>query len=268
MAFMPDLADPVYRDALNSSGLGNLLWQELKERYAVSGGRAYGEALQCIRKIGRAEGILGGRSPGSPAIVPGGVTVRPSGGDIGALETCLADIDGFLQKRLVGAMTIDEWLANTHDRDSGFGYDYIEHLPMGDLSASKGWGDLPLFMMFFSRMFARDVLSLPAHIGLDSMGGYPLDDQLIGFLSYGSFYSVRDASGNPGDGYGTIEDGAFEMPAGFTPGGMQNIYLAADRVDLTSSSSTSPPRSTTTASRGSRRPRWTGRRCRPAMRAP
>ncbi len=231
MAFMPDLADPVYGDALNASGLGNSLWQELKERYAVSDGRAYVEALRCVREIGRAEGILGGRSPCSPAIVPGGVTARPTRGDIGALETCLEGIDGFLQKRLLGALSIDDWLAGTHDQDSGFGYDYIEHLPMGDLSASKGWGDLPLFMMFFSRMFARDVLSLPAYIGLDVVGGYPLDDQLIGFLSYGSFYKVRDSSGQPRDGYGTVEDGAFEMPAGFTPGGMQNIYLAADRVD-------------------------------------
>jgi hydrogenase large subunit len=234
MGFLPDLADPIYGDSLNSSNLGNLLWGELKKRYAVMDGQAYLDALRCIKAIGRAEGILGGRSPGSPAIVPGGVTTRPSQGDIDALEQCMVDIDGFLQKWLLGALSIDEWLSNTHDVDNGFAFDYLERLPMGDLSPAKGWGDLPLFMMFCSRMFALDKLSLPAYIGLDVMGGYPLDDQLIGFLSYGSFYKVRDDAGQFRDGYSPIEEedaGSFEMPAGFTPGSMKNIYVGADRLD-------------------------------------
>lgn len=234
MGFLPDLADPIYGDALNSSDLGILLWQELKKRYTATSGQAYGEALLCIKAIGRAEGILGGRSPCSPAIVPGGVTTRPSRGDIDALELCLSDIDSFLQKRLVGDLSIDDWLLNTHDQDTGFAYDYIEYLPTGDLSASRGWGDLPLYLMFGSRMFAGDELSLPAYVSLDTMGGYPIDDQLIGFLSYGSFYNVRDSSGKFRDGYATVEDeqaNAFEMPAGFTPGSMLNIYRDADQID-------------------------------------
>lgn len=232
MGFMPDLADPTYGDALNSSDLGNMLWEELKKRYNAFDGQAYGEALRCIKLIGRAEGILGGRSPGSPVIVPGGVTTRPTQGDVYALADCMEGINAFLQKRLLGALSIDEWLNNTHDGGAnGFAFKYLERLPMGDLSQ---WGDLPMYMMFCSRMLAKDTLELPAYIGLDNVGGYPLDDQLIGFLSFGSFYKVRDETGRFKDGYAPVEDeraSPFELPSGFTPGSMQNIYVAADRLD-------------------------------------
>lgn len=234
LGFLPDLADASYGDALSSSSLGGLLWQELKRRYAAADGQAYREALSCIRAISRAEGILGGRSPSSPAIVPGGVTVCPSRGDADALELCLADVDGFLQSRLVGDLSVDDWLASTHDQDAGFAYKYVQELPFGDLAEGNGWGDLPLYLTFCSKMFAGDELSLPAYIGLDTMGGYPSDDQLIGFLSYGSFYRVRDAAGALRDGYTTLEGetaNAYEMPPGFTPGSMSNIYRDADRVD-------------------------------------
>jgi hydrogenase large subunit len=89
-------------------------------------------------------------------------------------------------------------------------------------------------MMFCSRMLAKDTLELPAYIGLDRAGGYALDDQLIGFLSFGSFYRVRDESGGFKDGYSPMEDeraNSFELPAGFTPGGMQNLDDAADHPD-------------------------------------
>lgn len=232
MGFLPDLADPTYGDALNSSDLGNQLWEELKKRYSALDGRACAEALRCIKLIGRAEGILGGRSPGSPAIVPGGVTARPTRDDLCALADCAEGIDAFLQARLLGALPVDEWLASTHDGGAGdFALKYMEGLPMGDLSQ---WGDLPLYMMFCSRMLAKDTLELPAYIGLDRVGGYPLDDQLIGFLSFGSFYNVRDEAGGFKDGYSTMEEeraGSFELPAGFTPGGMRNLNAAADRPD-------------------------------------
>jgi len=229
MGFLPDLADPTYGDALNASALGNQLWEELKERYAVFNGKAYAEALRCIKLIGRAEGILGGRSPGSPVIVPGGVTVTPSRGDLSALADCAEGIDAFLQGRLLGAPTVDEWLAGI--QAEGFALKYVEGLPMGDLSS---WGDLPLYMMFCSRKLARDTLELPAYIGLDRVGGYSLDDQLIGFLSFGSFYRVRDEAGGHKDGYSPMEDeqaNSSEMPAGFTPGGLQSLNAAADRPD-------------------------------------
>jgi len=232
MGFLPDLADPLYGDVLNTSGLGNQLWDELKKRYTAFDGQAYAEALRCIKLIGRAEGILGGRSPASPAIVPGGVTAIPTRGDLSALAECAEGIDAFLQSRLLGVLSTDEWLANTHDGGAdGFAFKYIEGLPMVDLSR---WGDLPLYMMFCSRMLAKDTLELPAYIGLDKVGGYSLDDQLIGFLSFGSFYRVRDEAGGFKDGYSPMEDeraNSFEMPAGFTPGSMQNLDIAADRPD-------------------------------------
>jgi len=232
MGFLPDLADPVYGDALNSSDLGNLLWDELKKRYAVYDGRAYVEALRCVKLIGRAEGILGGRSPASPVIVPGGVTTTPSRGDLSALAECAEGIDAFLRGRLLGALTVDEWLAGTHDDGmDGFALKYAQELPADDLSV---WGDLPLYMMFCSRMVAKDTLELPAYIGLDGIGGYSPDDQLIGFLSFGSFYRVRDESGGFKDGYSQVEDeraDSFELPAGFTPGSLLNLNYAADRPD-------------------------------------
>ncbi len=227
MGFLPDLADPVYGKTLNSPGLGNLLWKELSGRYSAFDGRAWAEALRCIKLIGRAEGILGGRSPGSPVIVPGGVTTRPTREDISALGDCADGIDAFLQGRFLKGIPADEWLANTHDGGlDDYALKRIEGLGMDDLSR---WGDLPLYMMFCSRMLAKDTMELPAYIGLDTIGGYPLDSQLIGFLSFGSFYRARD-----GDGYSTVEDdrpGSFELPAGFTPGGLQGLDGEADRLD-------------------------------------
>jgi len=226
LGFMPDLADPMYGDALNSSDLGNLLWKELKGRYTAFEGEACHDALLCIKAISRAEGMLGGRSPGSPAIVPGGVTSTPTRGDIYALKECIEAATAIVQKRLLGALSIEEWLESTHDGSGDGAFRYLEGLPMDSLSEEKGWGDLPLFMMFCSRMLAKDTLSLPAHIGLDRLGGYPLDDQLIGFLSYGSFYQDRDGYVPAGD----ERAGSFVMPAGFTSGGLQ-LLNAADRLD-------------------------------------
>ncbi len=232
LGFLPDLADPIYGDALNSSGLGNQLWDELKRRYLALNGSAYMEALRCIKLIGRAEGILGGRSPASPAIVPGGVTAAPTRGGLASLAECAEGIDAFLQGRLLGDMPTGEWLASTHDGgSSGFALKYLEGFSMGDLPS---WGDLPLFMMFCSRMLAKDTLELPACIGLDSVGGYALDDQVIGFLSFGSFYRVRDDSGGFKDGYSPVEDdraNSYELPAGFTPGSLQDLTARAGRPD-------------------------------------
>jgi hydrogenase large subunit len=204
LGFLPDLADPVYGDALNSSGLGNQLWNELKKRYSAFNGGAYTEALRCIKLIGRAEGILGGRSPASPAIVPGGVTVTPARGDLSSLAECAEGIDAFLHGRLLGELSTGEWLASTHDAGpGGIALKYLEGFPLDDLSR---WGDLPLYMMFCSRKIAKDTLELPAYIGLDSIGGYSLDDQVIGFLSFGSFYRVGDGTGGFKDGYSPVED--------------------------------------------------------------
>jgi|SRR5271157_33576 len=235
MGFMPDLTDTTYREALKTSDLGNLLWAELDKRYNAPGGEAYLDTLRCIKLIGRAEGILGGRSPGSPVIVPGGVTTRPTESDVYELKRCMDGINTYLQGRLLGTLSIDDWLRKTHDSASqDYAFNYLAQLPMGDLSTTNGWGDLHLFMLFCSRMVSRDMMTLPAYIAFDSMGGYPLNDQLIGFLSYGSFYKVKNAAGQYTDGYSPIEDekpGSYEMQAGFTPGSLQSLSSPADPMD-------------------------------------
>ena len=233
LGFLPDLADPTYRDTLKGSDIGVSLWAELSGRYTTYTGTAYVDAIQCMRLISRAEAILGGRSPGSPAIVPGGVTSRPTGSDIYNLNECVSGIQTFLQRRLLGAETVEDWLVSSHDSTQEFIWKYL-----GGLSASglKSWGDMQLFLVFCSRMVSKDLLQLPACIELDTIGGYPMDDLLIGFMSYGAFYKLKDSSGNYRDGYAASDDGrttGYEIPAGFTPGSMQNIGAAADRLDST-----------------------------------
>lgn len=243
--FLPDLADPVYRDMLKTSDLGNLVWNELKDRfnapgYATNGpvaGESYLEALKCIKAISQAEAILGGRSPHMPAIVPGGVTCKPTKADLYRLKECHSMVQDFLQKRLLGpTITMDEWLSNTHSKDANldFLWNRINGLSLQEFTPEKGWGDLQFFLVFGSRMVSKDFLSTPAWIELDTIGGYPLYDQLIGFLSYGSFYNIRDADGKAKDGYAPMnsdDPGSFVMPAGFTPGSMQNIYASAEKLD-------------------------------------
>ncbi|MCD1296269.1 NiFe hydrogenase [Methanocella sp. CWC-04] len=245
LIFLPDIADPMYRDMLKTSEVGNRVWNEFNGRfaspdYALSGvesGKGYIEALKCIKLISQAEAILGGRSPHMPAIVPGGVTCRPTGSDIYSLKECYEGIMDFLQRRLLGpTITVDEWLKNTHEPSSNmdFLWNNISDLTMGEFTPENGWGDMQLFMVFCSRMVSRDFLSGPVSMDLDTIGGYPLYDQLIGFLSYGSFYKVKDNSGNYKDGYVPLDaelSDSYEIPAGFTPGSMQNIYSTSEKLD-------------------------------------
>lgn len=241
LCFLPDLADPMYKEMLKTSDVGNKLWVEFNKRFAMPGqgvtiGEAYLEAVRCIKLISQAEAILGGRSPHTPAIVPGGVTCRPTGSDIYNLKECYRGIMDFLQSRLPGPVSIEEWLRNTHDRDgdSEYIWNYVRNITLNDFSASSGWGDMQLFFTFCSRMVSRDYLSAPAGLDLDTIGGYSLYDQIIGFLSYGSFYKVRDAGGNIKDGYVPLDRenaNSYVLQAGFTPGSMQNIYAAAEKID-------------------------------------
>lgn len=234
LSFLPDLANATYRESLKGSDLGARLWDELSGRYDPQSGTAYAEAIQCMRLISQAEAILGGRSPGSPAIVPGGVTTRPTETDLYNLKACMSGIQDFLQRRLLGTYDADAWLANTHDGAQDFLWAYLGGMPTSDLSPKNGWGDMQLFLVFCSRLVSKDMLQYPPYIELDTLGGYTTDDQLIGFLSYGAFYKVKDADGNYVDGYASSDDErttGYELPAGFTPGSMQNINVAADRLD-------------------------------------
>lgn len=234
LGFLPDLSSSTYRESLRSSELGGRLWSELSGRFTVQDGAAYVDAVRCMRLISQAEAVLGGRSPGSPAIVPGGVTTRPTASDIYKLNECMLGIQSFLKRRLLGSMAADEWLKSSHDGTQDFLWNYLGDMSMSDLSAENGWGDLQLFLVFCSRMVSKDLLQLPAYIELDMLGGYPQDDQLIGLLSYSAFYKVRDESGKLKNGYSTADEErttGYEVPAGFTPGSMQSIGAAADRLD-------------------------------------
>lgn len=246
--FLPDLADPMYREILRKSDVGNRVWSEFYRRFNAPGyasggvtpaGEAYAEALKCIRLISRAEAILGGRSPNSPVVVPGGVTVRPTSADLYNLKECYTGIMDFLQKRFLGpAVTIDEWLSNTHDAGGNIDifWNDFKSLPLDSFASENGWGDMQLFTVFCSRMMSNDYLTTPAWIELDTIGGYPLYDQYIGFLNYGSFYLVRDEDGSYRDGYvpvDTEKENAFVMSSGFTPGSMQNIFAYPEKVDVT-----------------------------------
>ncbi|HEY3422994.1 MAG TPA: nickel-dependent hydrogenase large subunit [Methanocellaceae archaeon] len=233
LGFLPDLADPTYRDTLKGSDHGVRLWAELSGRYTTYTGTAYLDAIRCMRLISQAEAILGGRSPGSPAIVPGGVTSRPTRTDLNNLNVCVSGIQAFLQQRLLGDENAEDWLAGSHDGTQEFLWKYLGGLSVSDLSS---WGDMQLFLVFCSRMVSKELMQMPAYIELDTIGGYPMDDLLIGFLSYGAFYRLKDAAGNYRDGYASSDDGrttGYEIPAGFTPGSMQNIGSLADRLDST-----------------------------------
>ncbi len=245
LSFLPDLADPIYRDLLKYSDVGTALTQELTDRFNVPGyassehtvpGTAYIEAVQFIKLTGETEAILSGRSPHSPVIVPGGVTVRPSTADILKLKGQYTKIVDFLERRLTYPLKLDVWLASTHSRqsDPDFILNLIKSLPTSDLARGSGWNDMQLFSVFGSRMMSYDFLSMPVYIELDTLGGYPLYDQLIGFINNGAFFKVRDGDGNFIDGYtpvDTEETGSFTIPSGFTPGSLQNLFEESEKVD-------------------------------------
>jgi hydrogenase large subunit len=246
LSFLPDLADPFYGNMLRFSETGVALCNELQGRFNVPGyasadrtpaGTAYGEAVRCVRLVGEAEALLAGRSPHGPAIVPGGVTCRPTASDISRLKAIYQAIVDVLERRLTAPLTIGEWLDNTHVQAANPNYilDRISSLPAKDLSADRGWNDLQLFSVFCSRMMSYDFLGLPAYIELDTLGGYPQHDQLIGFVNNGSFYEVRDGNGAFRDGYAPVDAGDagwHQVPSGFTPGSMQSMFAVAAAESL------------------------------------
>ncbi len=206
LSFLPDLADPIYLDLLKFSETGISLYTELEGRFNVPGyaspvmtrpGSAYADAARCIKLISETEAILAGRSPHGPAIIPGGVTTRPTASDVSRLKSNYAAIVDFLERRMTAPLSLKQWLDNTHagTPDPNYILDYVDSLPRKNLSAGNGWNDMILFTVFGSKMMSSDFLAMPVYIELDTLGGYPLIDQLIGFLNNGAFYRVRD-SGN------------------------------------------------------------------------
>ncbi|HUL62854.1 MAG TPA: nickel-dependent hydrogenase large subunit [Methanocella sp.] len=243
LSFLPDLTDPFYGDMLRFTDTGAALLKELNGRFAAPGfaataaapGSAYADAVRCLKLISDTEAILAGRSPHGPAIVPGGVTARPTATDLNRLKANYSSILEFLQRRLTAPLTPAQWLDLTHaaGADPNYILDYLHTLPAKNLAAESGWNDMLLFTTFGSLMMS-DLLALPAYIELDTIGGYPLLDPLIGYLNGGAFYRVRDDGKAFRDGYVPLDSkqaGSFVIPAGFTAGGMANLYSAADGVD-------------------------------------
>jgi methanophenazine hydrogenase, large subunit len=244
LSFLPDLNDPFYDTMLQYTDTGAALLRELKRRFNAPGyvttsgtttGSAYIDAVQCIKLISDTEAILAGRSPHGPAIVPGGVTARPTATDLSRLKTNYNAIMDFLERRLTAPLTPGQWLELTHAAraDPNYILDYLHTLPGKDLSAEKGWNDMLLYTAFCSKMMS-DILTLPAYIELDTIGGYPLLDPLIGYLNAGAFYRVRDDDSVFRDGYAPLDSARADswlIPSGYTAGGMANLYSAADRMD-------------------------------------
>ena len=244
LSFLPDLADPFYADLLKLSDTGKLLVRELAGRFNAPGyaaavttpaGSAYVDAVRCIRLIGETEAILAGRSPHGPAIVPGGVTARPTTSDVYRLKANYDLILAFLQRRLTAPLDPGVWLDRTHaaGADPNYILDHVSALPSKDLSEERGWNDMVLFTVFCSGMMGGDILSLP-FIELDTLGGYPLYDQLIGYLNNGAFYRVRGDDGAFRDGYAPIDSErapSYQIASGFTSGSMENLFTAAGSVD-------------------------------------
>ena len=248
LSFLPDLADPIYNDLIKVSDVGNILSQELYSRFNAPGyasseptspGKAYADAIRLVKLTSDAEAILGGRSPHTPAIIPGGITIKPTSSDIFRLKGYYKEITSLLESRFTHPLTIDDWLDRTHDSNSDpdFILDHIKSLPTDDLSIGNGWNDMQLFSVFGSRMMSYDFLSLQVFIELDLLGGYPLYDELIGFINNGAFFNVRDGSGGFKDGYVPVDSdkttGAFAIPSGFSAGSLQTLFNAAESLDPT-----------------------------------
>ncbi len=218
LSFLPDLADPEYWELLRFADTGTSLFSELNGRFNVPGyasavmtrpGTAYADAVRCIKLISETEAILSGRSPHGPAIVPGGVTTRPTASDVSMLKSNYTAIVDFLERRLTAPLSLEQWLDNTHagTPDPNYILDHVDSLPLKDLSVGNGWNDMQLFTVFGSKMMSGDFLGLPVYIELDTLGGYPLLDQLIGFLNNGAFYRVRDGNNAFRDGYVPVDSG-------------------------------------------------------------
>ncbi|HIH44444.1 MAG TPA: nickel-dependent hydrogenase large subunit [Candidatus Methanoperedenaceae archaeon] len=230
--FAPDLANPGYRKVLESRNLGSV-WKELAGRfapisYAIEGqpvppGSSYLAAIPARRKLHEAMAVLGGKMPDQMAAIVGGVTYRPTAADITKVASYWIDTAGFVNDYVLPGskgVDLDTWLSLTHDGVSPEKavenlLGYMGGLSLNDLSREAGWSDAVLFAAFGSELVGEKLLSLPASLKLDRLGGYG-DASKIGFLSYGVFYNAEKDGFDP-----TSPAGERFLSSGFTSGDLK-----------------------------------------------
>lgn len=224
----PDLANPAYGTILHTLGdAGDALWRELASRFTPFSGTSWVAAVGQKKALQEAVAILGGKMPHQMATIVGGVTCKPTLGDIGKIASyCLKTAD-FVKDYVLG-MSIEDWLAITHDVSPSKAVEnvvsYLSSLPTDDFSRGAGWSDAAILAGFGSELVGETLLGLPASLKLDKIGGYS-DPSRIGFLSYGEFYAVKD-------GYTpTSPPGERAYTSGFTDGNLN--YENFDHTQVT-----------------------------------
>jgi len=224
----PDLANPAYGTILHTIGsVGDALWSELASRFTPFSGTSWVAAVGQKKALQEAVAILGGKMPHQMATIAGGVTCKPTIGDIGKIASYYLKTADFVRDYVLG-MEIEDWLAITHDVSSSKAVEnvisHLSSLPTNDFSMEAGWKDGMILAAFGSELVGETLLGLPASLKLDKIGGYA-DPSKIGFLSYGEFYAVKD-------GYTpTSPAGERAYSSGFTDGNLN--YEDFDHTKIT-----------------------------------
>lgn len=244
--WLPDLANPAYKDVLATIGeTGNAVWRELLGRFApisykingipIPPGTSYLGAIPEKKRLQEAIALIAGKMPHQAASVVGGVTYKPTVADIGKLSSYYLQVMDFVEKYTIG-VPFDTWIENTYKAKSpqaavNFVVEHLQglvdkSLVSNDFSRANGWGDVELYAAFCSELVGETLLGLPASLKLDRTGGYS-DPAKIGFLSYGVFYDVEN-----GDGYDPLSPtGDRFQTSGYITGALE--YKKFDQSKVT-----------------------------------
>ncbi len=101
--FGPDLANKKYN---NSS-----LKDEVDKRFAGLSGSSYLSAIEAKRLLNSIYAILGGQFPHSNVFIPGGVTSRPTVGNMVKINVILRDVLEMIETMVLGC-SAERWLEN------------------------------------------------------------------------------------------------------------------------------------------------------------
>lgn len=164
-------------DLVNKKYAGHPAYPELVKRFAPLTGTSYRTAVLAKRKLNEAYAIFGGQFPHSNVFVPGGVTCRPTAGDIVRATGILLEVQDIVEQMVLGCK-VERWLENKGlaDVQKWMGEDGHEN------------SDLGLFIKY------------GPELGLNTIGTGP-----IGFHAYGVY---EQADGSPWLKPG-FYDGAF-----------------------------------------------------------